>query len=389
MEGRTERGESGGLPPIPGMPIPGLSDFCETYAQPRTTRGLPDAETVLAWSELAARSKAPPYLHPGWLRCWWPAFGVGELEVKTLWRQGQLTAALSLARRQGQLESTANYHTPVFGIAAATQSAATSMARELFRDAPARVSLTTLEPEGTSLMVCRDAAEEAGFRVITRPHLLSPYAELDYGWNEYRRTLHAHLLRNLRRGRKQLAEQGPLTLEVMAGGAMLETRLDEAMQVEASGWKGKTGTAIQSQTHTWQFYREMAHWAAERGILRLYLLRLRGRVITMCLTLQQRSVCYMLKGGYDEAFMRHSPGNILTEALLEDCASRGITRVEMNGDAETYKLNWATGARQYVRLEAFAPTAAGRLAAAAFRYSRPITSRVRRALGMQQPGHRQ
>jgi CelD/BcsL family acetyltransferase involved in cellulose biosynthesis len=389
MEGRTERGEPGNLSPIPGMPIPDLSDFCETHAQPRTTRGLPDPKTLLAWSELAARSKAPPYLHPGWLRCWWPAFGAGELEVKTLWRQGQLTAALSLARRPGQLESTANYHTPVFGIAAADQSATASMARELFRDAPARVSLSALDPEGSTLKICKDAAEEAGFQVITRSHLLSPYAELDYGWNEYKRNLHAHLLRNLRRGRKQLEEQGSLAVETVSGGEMLDARLDEAMQVEASGWKGKLGTAIQSRLHTRQFYREMAHWAAERGVLRLYLLRLSGRVLTMCLTLQQHGVCYMLKGGYDEAFRRYSPGNILTEALLEDCANHGIARVEIYGEAETYKLNWATGTRQFVRLEAFAPTVAGRLALVTYRYSRPITSRVRQALKMQQPGHRQ
>src|ERR1700733_7619028 len=171
MEGHTDY--SGlGAPPVPGMPVPGISDFCETHAQPRITHGLPDAETFLAWSELAAHSKAPPYMHPGWLRGWWPAFGVGELEIKTLWRQGQLIAAMSLGRRQRQLESTANYHTPVFGIVAADRAAASRMARELFRDAPARVSLTTLDPDGATLKVCKDAAEEAGFRVITRPHLL-------------------------------------------------------------------------------------------------------------------------------------------------------------------------------------------------------------------------
>jgi CelD/BcsL family acetyltransferase involved in cellulose biosynthesis len=371
------------------MAVPGISDFCETHAQPRTTRGLPDPETFPAWSELAARSKAPPYLHPGWLRCWWPAFGTGELEIKSLWRQGQLIAALSLGRRQGELESTANYHTPVFGIVAADHSAAASMARELFRDAPARVSLTGLDPDGVTLKVCKDAAEEAGFSVVTRAHLLSPYAELDYGWNEYKRNLHAHLLRNLRRGRKQLEEIGPLVVESVSGGAMLDARLEEAMRVEASGWKGKLGTAILSQAHTQQFYRDMAHWAAERGVLRLYLLRLAGRVLTMCLTLQQHGVCYMLKGGYDENFKRYSPGNILTAALIEDCANRGIGRVEIYGEAETYKLNWATGTRQFMRLEAFAPTVAGRLAFASYRYSRPITSRVRQVLSMQQPGHRQ
>ncbi|HEY1774222.1 MAG TPA: GNAT family N-acetyltransferase [Gammaproteobacteria bacterium] len=388
MEGHTNHSGRGSLPPIPGL-MPGITDFCETHPQPRTAQGQPDPETFLAWSELAARSKAPPYLHPGWLRCWWPAFGVGELEIKTLWQQGQLTAALPLGRRSGQLESTANFHTPVFGITAANPTAATSMARELFRDAPARVSLSGLDPDGTTLKVCKDAAEEAGFNVITRPHLLSPFVGLEYGWNEYKRNLHSHLLRNLRRGRKQLEEQGKLVIENVSGEALLDARLDEALDVEASGWKGKMGTAILSQPHTRDFYREMAHWAAERGVLRLYLLRLSERVLTMCLTLQQHGVCYMLKGGYDENFKRYSPGNILTAALIEDCANRGITRVEIYGEAEAYKLNWATGTRQFMRLEAFAPTVAGRLALASYRYSRPITSRVRQALKMQQPGHRQ
>ena len=387
MQARMEGGEPGR--PFRGMPISEFSDPCETHAQPRTARGLPDAETAIAWGELAERSKAPPFLHPGWLRCWWPAFGTGELEIKSLWRQGELIAALPLGRRQGQSESTANFHTPVFGITAAGESAAANMARELFRDAPARVSLSGLDPEGMTLKVCKDAAEEAGFQVIMRPHLLSPHAEMQYGWNEYKRSLSSHLLRNLRRGRKQLEEQGRLTVETVDGGPTLDARLDEAMQVEASGWKGKLGTAIQSRAHTAEFYREMVHWAAERGLLRLYLLRLSGRVLTMCLTLQQHGVCYMLKGGYDEDFRRFSPGNILTEALLEDCANRGVTRVEIYGEAETYKMNWATGTSQYLRLEGFAPTAAGRLALAAYRYGRPITSRVRQALRMQQPGHRQ
>jgi CelD/BcsL family acetyltransferase involved in cellulose biosynthesis len=348
-----------------------------------------DQPLMAAWKDLALRCKASPYLDPGWLSCWWPAFGTGEIEIDTLWRHGRLAAVLPLARRPGQLESTANYHTPVFGILAEDDAAAASMARDLFRDAPARVTLTTLEPEGTTLQACKDAAEEAGFRVVVRPHLLSPYVDLRYGWNEYQRSLHSHLLRNLRRGRRQLEEIGPLKVEIVSGGEALEERLEEAFQVEASGWKGKTHTAIRSRTHTLGFYRRMAGWAAGHGVLRLYLLRVANRVLTMCLTLQQHGTCYMLKGGYDEEFKRFSPGNILTEALIQDCAARGIRRVELNGEAEVYKLNWARDTRQYMRLEAFAPTVAGRLAWMEFNYSRPITSRVRQALHLQQPGHRQ
>jgi CelD/BcsL family acetyltransferase involved in cellulose biosynthesis len=387
MEGLIPQGSSG--PRLPPPILPAMDDVCDSHAQSRLTRGAPGQSLMSAWKDLSVRCKVSPYLDPGWLTCWWPAFGTGEIEIRTLWRQGRLAAALPMARRTGQLESTANYHTPVFGLLAEDDSAAASMARDLFRDAPARVTFTTLEPDGVTLRACKDAAAEAGFRVELRPHLLSPYVDLRYGWNEYQRSLHSHLLRNLRRGRRQLEEIGPLKVEIVSGGEMLAERLDEAFQVEASGWKGRKHTAIQSRPHTQQFYRRVAEWAAGQGVLRLYLLRLVNRVLTMCLTLQQHDTCYMLKGGYDEGFKRFSPGNILTEALIKDCAGRGIRRVEFNGDAEAYKLNWAKDTQQYMRLEAFAPTLAGRMAWMEFNYSRPVTSRLRQAFHLQQPGHRQ
>lgn len=387
MEGLIPQGSP--TPRIPPLPPQDVEAVCDSHTQPRVTREMLDQPLMSAWQALAARCKASPYLAPGWLTCWWPAFGTGEVEIRTLWRQGRLAAVLPMARRASHLESTANYHTPVFGILAEDETATASMARDLFRDAPARVTLSTLEPQGTTLQACQEAAEEAGFRVVLRPHLLSPHVDLSFGWNEYRRALHSHLLRNLRRGRRQLEEIGPLKVEIVGGGELLDERLDEAFQVEASGWKGRTRSAIQSRPHTQSFYRHMAQWAATQGTLRLYLLRLANRVLTMCLTLQQHGTCYMLKGGYDEEFRRFSPGNLLTEALIEDCAGRGIKRIEIYGEAETYKMNWATGTTQYVRLEAFAPTLAGRMAWMEFNYSRPITSRVRQALHLQQPGHRQ
>lgn len=388
MEGLIPQGSPGPRIPPP-LVTPAVEDVCDSHVRSRLTREMLDQPLMSAWRALAARCKTSAFLDPGWLTCWWPAFGTGEIEIRTLWRQGRLAAVLPMARRAAHLESTCNFHTPLFGILAEDEAAAASMARELFRDAPARVTLTTLEPEGATLVACKEAAEEAGYRVLLRPHLVSPYVDLRYGWNEYRRTRHGQLLRNLRRGRRQLEAIGPLKVEIVSGGEALDERLDEAFQVEASGWKARTGIAIQSRPHTLHFYRRMAQWAASHGALRLYLLRLGNRALAMCLTLQQHEHCCMMKGGYDEEFKRFSPGNLLTEALIEDCAKRGVKRVEIYGEAETYQPTWATGTIQYMRLEAFAPTLAGRMAWMDFRYGRPVTSRLREALHLPQPGHRQ
>ncbi|HSN17549.1 MAG TPA: GNAT family N-acetyltransferase [Gammaproteobacteria bacterium] len=385
MDGLIPQGRS-----YRAFPLPILANIPVDPDADSAQLATPELHPLNDWSELAARCKAPPFLHPGWVNHWWPAFGTGKLEINTIWRQEKLAALLPMARRPGQLESTANFHTPVSGMLALDETAAQSLARDLFARAPARVTLTALAPDGLTLPACRSAAKDAGFRVISRPHLESPYADLSGGWEVYRRSRSRQLMRNMRRGRKQLEQMGALRVEKVDGCRPFgEERLEQAFRVEASGWKGKNGSAIQSQPHTLKFYRCMTAWAAQQGVLRLYLLRLDQHVVAMCLTLQQHGVCYMLKGGYDEEFRRSSPGHLLTEAILEDCASREMRRVEMNGEPEAYKLSWATGTDQYLRLEAFAPTAAGQLAWARFRYGRPITRRARQLLRMQQPGHRQ
>lgn len=385
MEGLTPQG--GAHRPFPLPILANLATPCEKHAAAGSTL---HPQYLDGWADLATRCKASPFLDPGWLKCWWPAFGVGEIEISTIWRQGRLAAVLPMARRAGQLESTANYHTPVFGILAEDDMAASSLARDLFARAPARITFAALEPEGQTLRVCQQAAAEAGFRVITRPHLASPYVDLNQGWDAYHGSLRSHLLRNLRRGKKQLEKIAPLRVEIVDGTRPFdEERLEKAFHVEASGWKGKNGSAIQSHPHTLEFYRRVAKWAADESTLRLYLLRCGDLVLTMCFTLQQHGSCYMLKGGYDEEFKRFSPGQLLTEAILEDCAQQGVKRVEIFGEAETYKMHWATGTHEALRFEAFAPTLAGRMAWMQFKYGRPITSRARQALHMPQPGHRQ
>jgi hypothetical protein len=76
-------------------------------------------------------------------------------------------------------------------------------------------------------------------------------------------------------------------------------------------------------------------------------------------------------------------------AMFRDCFESGVRRIELNGDAEPYKLSWANESHEYKRLEAFAPSVAGQLAWAAFSYSRPVASRLRERLGLPPQDHRQ
>jgi CelD/BcsL family acetyltransferase involved in cellulose biosynthesis len=163
----------------------------------------------------------------------------------------------------------------------------------------------------------------------------------------------------------------------------------EAFVVEASGWKGAAGTAILSDPRTQRFYTAIGRWAAEQGALRLYILSVDRRPIAMCFALQQHGISHLLKAGYDPAYGRHSPGKLLMHAMFRDCFENGVSRIELNGDAEPYKFSWASESHEYKRFEAFAPTVAGQLAWAAFTYSRPVANRLCERLGLPHPDHRQ
>jgi len=372
---------------LPGLPLP------PSLRLPPPARAVTNHphDPVLAreWDDLAQRLQVPPYLESGWIQAWWRAFGHGELQLRAIRRDGQLNGLLPLADRDNIIESPANYHTPVFDMLAEDHVATMTLARDLFADGPTHVSLTSVDPDGTGMDAWQRAASEAGYRVVIRPFWRSPYVQIAESWDAYEHSLSSNLLRNQRRVRRQLEREGKVSLEIVTGGPHLDERLREAFRVEGSSWKSASGTAIQADLRCQRFYSEIGHWAASRGMLRLFLLRLDGRPFAMNLALQAHGVCYLQKAGYDMAFSRYSPGSMLLHAVLRECFAAGLTRVELNGDSEPYKLSWARSAHEYKRFEAFAPTASGKLSWASFQYARPVTARVRQRLGLPPQDHRQ
>lgn len=345
--------------------------------------GFPLSSALLReWDELAEHCRAVPFLYPGWIEAWWRAFGSGDLDIRTLRRDRRLVGVLPMTRHRRALEPAANYHTPEFGILTRDRKTAHALAQELFAGSPTRVSLTSLDPVAETIDACQCAAHEAGYKLAIHAYQRSLYIDLNGSWGRYETGLGRNLLRNLRRARKRLGHEGTLSVEIERGRERLDESLREAYNIESSGWKGIGRTAIESHSRTRNFYTDVARWAAARGMLRLYFLRLGYRPLAVYFALEHEGVCHLLKGGYDPAYRRYSPGNLLMHSVIRGCFAKGLIRIEFNGDAEPYKFSWAVAVRERKRFEAFAPNAAGRLAWAGFTYMRPVARRLRRAFGL-------
>jgi CelD/BcsL family acetyltransferase involved in cellulose biosynthesis len=331
------------------------------------------------WDELAIRAGATPYLRPGWIAAWWRAFGAGRLEIRTLERDGRLIALLPLARRHGVLRSVTNPHTPEFGLLAENRLAATELMCTILRaGAPRRISIASLDPESQELDACRSAASEARLRTSVRPYQHSPYLRIEGDWARFESNLSPGFAAGLRRSGRQLERMGNASIEIADGRERLDELLAEAFAVESSGWKGARGTAIRDHAQTREFYTEVARWAAEQGLLRLFFLRLEGRPLAMYFALEQNGVFYLLKGGYDAAHRRVSPGKLLLHRLIAHAFHTGASRIEFHGGADAYKLRWSETVRERVIFEAFADSPAGRLDWSVFQYGRPAAKRMLR-----------
>lgn len=329
------------------------------------------ASIAREWEELAERVQAPPFLRAGWIDAWWRAFGCGQLELTTARRNGRLVGILPLARRHRVLRSTANWHSPLFRPLSEDEPAGLALIEALFAGRRSRrVDFSPLDGEVSAADDCRAAAEAAGYRVLVRTVSRAPYVRVAGDWEQYRRRLSRNRRRAINRRERALQTAGELSVEVVHGGGRLDLNLAEAFGIEATGWKAKNGTAIMSRSETRQFYIDIAHWAAERGWLRLTFLRLDGRPLAFEYALEHEGASYVLKAGFDVAFRRHAPGVLLLERALARAFADRLSSYEFLGTDDPYKREWTDNVRERVRVQAFRQSPAGLLDWLAFAYGR-------------------
>jgi CelD/BcsL family acetyltransferase involved in cellulose biosynthesis len=181
---------------------------------------------------------------------------------------------------------------------------------------------------------------------------------------------------HLRRAKRQLEEQG--TLELKHYSSADPEALEKFYALEASGWKGAGGTAIKCDPATRQFYNTVAQAAARDGYLSLDFLELNGKPIAGHFGFNLRGRYFLAKAGYDEAFRRFGPGQLLINEILSQTPERGLREFDFVGPATWDESRWASARRTNYRVFIFRKNLYG-----AFLHAIRISARdsVRKLLG--------
>jgi len=329
--------------------------------------------------ELAAAVDAPPFLRPGWFSAWWSAFGAGDLAILAVRREGRLVGVLPLSQRAGVLGSPTNWHTPLYGPVAADEPALRGILDGILSRHPRRVDLSFLDGDGSAAGEFRELG--GSYRLIERTMMRSPYLAIDGDWETYWQSVSGKLRQTVRRGSRRLAEMGEISVDIVLGDEGLDDLLAEGFELEASSWKGRSGTAITSDPRTLRFYTELARWAAQNGLLRLVFLRVGGRALAFHLSLESQNKHYLLKPGYDERFRKAGPGTVLTCKMVERAFSLGLDSYEFLGADDAYKMRWTSEVHRLVRIQAFASSPTGAIDRIIQTQGRALAKRVTRVRG--------
>jgi CelD/BcsL family acetyltransferase involved in cellulose biosynthesis len=306
------------------------------------------------WRALAQRAIEPNgYYLPGWELAVsasargrtdasaLPAFDgasarlIGLMPVTSLWRAWKIPLpALVSAHPYGTLCS------PLIDRDAPMEAAARLLQRAREARAHALV-LNDVALDGAAMTALNQVLNRDGLQ----PKILSSYirASLDAtqdGETLLQEALGAKKLKELRRQRHRLEEHGAVAFDVARRPDEIGPALEAFLQLEASGWKGKRGTALIQHAGDATFIRRAVATLAETAQCEIVTLRAGAIPVAAGIVLRHQDRAFFFKLGIDERFAKYSPGVQLTLELTRHlCADPAIASADSTASADHPMIN--------------------------------------------------
>jgi CelD/BcsL family acetyltransferase involved in cellulose biosynthesis len=155
-----------------------------------------------------------------------------------------------------------------------------------------------------------------------------------------RDALGAKKLKELRRQRNRLAEHGAIHFDVARTAEDVASAVEIFLNLEASGWKAKRGTALMQDDGDAGFVRRAAIALAETGQCEIVSLRAGDTPVAAAVVLRHQDRAFYFKLGVDERFAKLSPGVQLTLDLTRHlCADPAIAMADSTAGADHPMIN--------------------------------------------------
>jgi len=158
-------------------------------------------------------------------------------------------------------------------------------------------------------------------------------------------------VRNLRNARNRLHRAGSVHIEVAARENLISF-LDALFDLHRQRWALAGQPGVLADPAIQSFHKIAAPQLLDRGVLRLYGLRLNGRIIASLYALFERDTASCYLQGFDPDYARFSPGAHLLGSVIADAVREGKQRVDFLRGREPYKQHWGAFESPTFRIQA-------------------------------------
>lgn len=303
------------------------------------------AVPALPWRELHRRAIEPnAYYDPLWaLPVSQSARGHEDAQALLAWNDGRLTGLMPVRWSRRALSLPApmlvgwSAYAPLT-IPTLDRDHAVRTAGELLEAAGHAGARALLLPafaiDGAAFAAMKQALSERGLRAdILRSYRRAGLdATLD-AEATLREALGAKKLKELRRQRHRLEDDGALAFSVAITPDDVTASLEKFLALEARGWKGARGTALVQNEGDAKFIRSAAPALAAQRHFEIVSLSRNGETLASGLILRDQRTAYFFKIAIDEKLARCSPGVQLTLDLTRHlCADPAIGFADSSTD---------------------------------------------------------
>jgi CelD/BcsL family acetyltransferase involved in cellulose biosynthesis len=195
--------------------------------------------------------------------------------------------------------------------------------------------------DGAAMQVFTERLQKDGMRpLVLQSHVRACLDATRDADELLRDALGPKKLKELRRQRHRLAEHGAVHFDVARTPADVASALEIFLNLEASGWKAKRGTALVQDEGDASFVRRAAKALAEIGQCEIVTLRTGDTAVAAAIVLRHLDRAFYFKLGVDERFARLSPGVQLTLDLTRHlCADPAMAMADSTAGADHPMIN--------------------------------------------------
>jgi len=180
---------------------------------------------------------------------------------------------------------------------------------------------------------------------------LCPYVPLPPTWDAYLGTLSSNARKDLGRRWRRLRERGQVTIERLVDVSDLDRGWDVLLRLHQDRRQAVGGRSAFTANRVGVFHKTFMRAAAERGWLRLYLMRVDDHYVAAeyCLNVGRR--VSDVQTGSDAEWARYGVGTLIVAHAMQEAIAEGAREYDLLRGGEYYKQQrWGASVRQDVSL---------------------------------------